>query len=83
MNTAKQEDFEGRKHIIFNIAAKKFKNGLKYHPLSDGEHWKVGLIRDMIEIRRESSVTRTHNDSADQTITRTEVEQIIHEVCTS
>ena len=83
MNTAKMEDFEGRKRIIFNIAAKKFKNGLKYHPLSDDEHWKVGLIRDMIEIRRESSVTRTHNDCADQTITRTEVEQIIHEVCTS
>ena len=82
MNLTEYSDFEGRKQNIYSITAKKFKRRLKCHHLDDDKFWKVTLIKDMIELRREKSVVRNFSPQSD-TLTRLEIEQIISEVCTS
>ena len=75
-------DFRDNKRSIFNINANKFKKRLKYHQLNEEEFWKVALIRDMIEIRRENSITRSTDTTNNMTLTPDEVETIIHDACT-
>ena len=83
MNDANPSDFRGVSKTIFNLVPKRYKESHKFHHLSEEEQWKVIMIKDMVELRREKSITRSLDVENDPTLSLEEIKLIIHDVCTS
>ena len=83
MRDALDTDFKDGKRSIFSLVPKRYKSSHKFHQLSDDERWKVELIKDMVELRREKKITRSLHEVNDATINLEEIGLIINDVCTN
>ena len=51
------------------------KKSLRYFPVPEEQKWRVGLLRELVEVRK--------NTMEIATLTRIEVQKIIEDICTT
>ena len=62
------------KHTIEEISVTEL-SSFEYHPVEPGDQWKIGLVRELLEIREENFVV--------ENLRTDEVEDILEYLCTS
>ena len=81
MSEAKQEDFSWPQITVFNLDKKKFARNHQYEQIPQDEIWKIELIRDLINLKREATLYRRIDFENPGELTLVEINQALTELC--
>ena len=65
------------------INQKRYKQNHKYEQIPDAEAWKVPLLRDLVEMRREIRIYRELDSVNAGVLNLDEINHNINEICTN